>query len=156
MSDTQTAMTEQTISDLHAAGFVAASTKVAMLAKLKARVAAACEHYRYVRQEKIADFQERLKAATWKQGAIGVTYDTLIFTRVEDYPHVPLADVLEKVKEACRRGIFDILEVAHIVTKREVVDPIVFGRIAGSELRFFIAQWGDDVSIADILGKNDG
>jgi hypothetical protein len=35
---------------------------------------------------------------------------------------------------------------------KEVIDPIIFGKIDGCTDRFFIAQWDDDVKIEDIVG----
>jgi hypothetical protein len=47
---------------------------------------------------------------------------------------------------------FDSFEIAKIQWKREIKDPILFGRIDGCPDRFYVSQWDDDVRIEDILG----
>ena len=139
-----------------AAGFATAVKVAADEADVISRLARAYEHYRYVSAQKILDFQNRLKSATWKNNDYNITYDTLNFEPVSDYKTLPPVDVLEAVKTARETGIFDTFEVASIKTVRIVADPIVFGVISGCDDKFFVAQWGDDVKISDLLAENEG
>lgn len=140
------------------AGFTHASKEATKLAERAVKLARAYEHYRYVTPENIAAFQERLKKATFKENSWQRSFDQLIFTPVAQYDGLPPSDVLEAVKKAKQEVIFDTFEVAHVVTitERKDPDPIVFGRIEGCDDRFFIAQWGDDVSITDLISHNEG
>lgn len=154
------------------AGFTQAGAEYRKKAALAAKLAVAYEHYRYVRAEKIAEFQARLKRQTErgpKPGEyLGITEygrlitevaDQLVFTAIDAYRGMPPVDVFSKVKEAKERGCFDVFEVAEInpvATEVQLPDPIIFGLIDGCTDRFFIAEWGNDVSINDILGRADG
>jgi len=76
----------------------------------------------------------------------------LVIVEIKDYKRVPPDEVLEKLKEAQAKDIFDTFHIAFI---RKVKDPILFGKIkAFKNLYFFIAQWGDDVSFEDIVGTD--
>jgi len=130
-------------------GFTAAGAKVKELSLRKRKMAIAYEHYRFVRPEKIAAFNEKLMRDTRKGG----DYKTLAFTPVGQYAEVPPANVLDSLETAQGRQCFDTFEVAHIIN---VKDPILFGRINGCSDRFFIDQWDDDVRIEDILKPNEG
>lgn len=146
---------------LEAAGFETALANTKTLLERAARLAQAYEHYRYVKSAAITAFQAKLKATsltmTGKAGSnLRHHYDELAFTPVKEYPSAPPAEVLGAVKEAQDRAIFDTLEVAHVESVNEYKDPIVFGRITGCDDRFFIAQWGDDVSIEQLLGTHEG
>lgn len=61
---------------------------------------------------------------------------------------VPPADVLEKLKVARESKLFDDYSVLHI---KYVPDPILCGKIAESDDLYFIAEWGDDVKLTDIV-----
>lgn len=153
-------METTTLKDLEEAGFTAAVAETKRLADLKRRMVLAYEHYRYVTPEQINHFNTRLRAETRKRNnnaaAYMITYDTLRFRDISVYPGCPPADVIQKVKEAKAHDIFDSLEVADIESVVEYVDPIIFGRIHGCDDRFYIAQWGDDVNIDDILPAHAG
>ncbi len=141
--------------ELMEAGFERAAENVERLAEVKVRMVKAYEFYRYVTSMKMDEFQAELKKRSWKCAYTncskqnpaycdfchGSTYDTLKLTPIKEYAHVPPGDVLAKVKEAKERGIFD---------------TFVFGSIEGCGDKFFIAQWGDDVRIEDILADSDG
>ena len=140
-----------------AAGFTNAAKVAHEEADVISRLARAYEHYRYVSNEKITAFKNRLRASTLNYNdPYRLTYDTLKFESAESYKSMPPANVLEAVKAAKATGIFDTFEVASIETVRVVVDPIVFGCIEGCTDKFFIAQWGEDVKISDLLGENEG
>lgn len=138
------------------AGFEAAADKFDLIADRQRRLVQAYEFYRYVSKAKIEAFQARLKDSTIKIDGYTTTFDQLVFEPVEKYAGMPPKDVLEAVSVAKERGIFDVLEVASIQTQRVVADPIVFGRITGCPDRFFVAQWGDDVKLTDLIGEHDG
>lgn len=74
----------------------------------------------------------------------------LALTSVESYSNgVPPGDVLEKLSDAKKAKLFDSFAIFSIV---EVKDPVLVGRITESEDYFFIAEWGDDVSLKDFIG----
>ena|SRR3990172_8936713 len=152
---------DQHVALLEQAGFVAAAKDAKDSYERAGRLAQAYEHYRYVSQEKINDFNNKLYAETLRRtGKAGKDlvehYDCLVFDAVDSYPGIPPMEVLESTRQAAGRGIFDTLEVAHVVSVREYKDPIIFGRVTGCTDRFFIAQWGDDVRITDLVGTSEG
>ncbi len=153
-------MSQATIEKLEKLGFKTAGEKVKRLAEKKRKLAIAYEHYRFVRQEKIAAFNEKLKKKTMKtektRWGNKETYQELSFTPVESYAECPPDSVLADLETAIDRHCFDAFEVAHIVTTIKVPDPILFGRINGCTDRFFIAQWDEDVKIQDLLNKDEG
>lgn len=69
-------------------------------------------------------------------------------TPVSEYPDIPPNDVLQVMKTHKDRKIFDYFSIAKVT---HIVDPIMFGRINGCEDRFYIAQWGNDITLDDIL-----
>jgi hypothetical protein len=109
----------------------------------KARTA--FDNFMYVRQSQIDKFQGRLKQRSLK----------MYTCPIKDYKKgIPPAYVLQAVIEAKAKRCFDYFEVAWAEWfnyPKPVRDPIVFGRIIGVEERFYIAQWGDDINILDIL-----
>lgn len=152
---------DEHVSLLEKAGFSAAAKTAKDNADRAGRMARAYEHYRYVSQETISKFQEKLKAETIRRtGKAGFdlyeNYDQLVFEDSAAYSGLPPADVLESVSAAREIGVFDTFEVATVKSVREYHDPLVFGRISGCDDRFYIAQWGDDVKITDLLGEHDG
>jgi hypothetical protein len=153
---------EQQVALAEAAGFGAAAAHTKEVAERARRLVLAYEHYRYVSLEKIEEFKAKLCRATeipaTPQNGYKLRYDTLAFHRVELYTGMPPANVLEAVKEAKARAIFDYFEVAQVetITERKDPDPIVFGRIEGCTDYFYIAQWGDDVKITDLISEGQG
>lgn len=143
------------VEQLEKLGFTKASGKLKQLSEKKRKLALAYEHYRFVRKEKIQDFNQKLKEKTARHDQYGSTYyQTLKFTPVSEYEKVPPTDVLLKLEEALERKCFDSFEIAHIEEVKE--DPILFGCIKGCTDKFFIAQWDNDVRIEDILKENEG
>lgn len=146
---------------LSATGFTAAADRVKKQRELARRLGIAFEHHRIVTPENVAKFQADLKAKTLvidgkNQWGNVETYDRLVFTPVENYAECPPREVLEKVKEAKDRAIFDRFEVATVQSVTTVPDPIVFGVIDGCGNKFFISQWGNDVSIEQLLKEDEG
>lgn len=135
---------------LESLGFKFLGNRVRELKEAKRKMAIAYEHYRFVTQEKINDFNRKLREESDKNAR---TWKELAFTRIEDYDKCPPDDVLDALEKAHGMKCFDNFEVAYI---REVKDPIIFGRITNCSDRFFVGQWDDDVSIDDLLKKNEG
>lgn len=148
--------TNATQERLEKLGFKGASEKLKILSERKKKMAIAYEHYRFVRPEKIVEFNARLRVNTLKNEDYRTTWQELSFTKIESYNEVPPEFVLTELEKAVDRKCFDSFEVAHIVTNVKVPDPILFGRIEGCADRFFISQWDDDVKIEDILKENEG
>lgn len=113
------------INRLEKLGFKAASTMVKELAVRKRKMAIAYEHHRFVRPEKIVEFNKKLR-----EKSLGDVrgYQMLTFTPIEQYSEVPPASVLDSLEVAMGRQCFDSFEIAHIIN---VKDPIIFGRIEG-------------------------
>jgi hypothetical protein len=120
------------------------------------KCAVAYEKFRYVTQQKIDEFQKRIRVKTEKKEQWGFTYDTLKFTDLKQYSDVPPESVLSLLESARKENCFDYYEVAKIESVKERVDPILFGRIKNCPDRFFIGQWDTDVKIEDILKENEG
>lgn len=106
----------------------------------KEKLLAAVSGYRYATGEDLDDFNKEMKGYGKE----------LIVEEIKDYEKVPPDDVLDKLKAAKEKGCFDTFHIAYI---RKVKDPILFGKIDDfKNLYFFVAQWGDDVKIEDIIG----
>jgi len=142
-------MTE-TLERLTKLGFKTAAKKAVQLKDKARKLAIAYEHYRFVRQEKIDAFNQKMLRNTMNDPE---GYKKLAFTSIEDYHGVPPNEVLDALETAQGRKCFDTFEVAYI---KRVKDPILFGRVSGCPDRFYIAQWDDDVKITDLLKENEG
>lgn len=69
--------------------------------------------------------------------------------RVEDIElSMPPADVLGKLATAQKENLFDEYAIIHVA---KVHDPILVGKVKGVEDLYFIAEWGDDVKLADLV-----
>lgn len=143
---------QETIDTLEKLGFKAASEKIKRLAAKKRKLVIAYEHFRFVRKEKIEEFNKKLYAKRESDHK----YQQLGFTSIEHYLEVPPEYVFDAMIQAVEKNCFDGFEVASIVSIVKVPDPILFGVITGCTDKFFIAQWNDDVKIEDILGANEG
>ena len=133
---------------------VKVANEVAKDSPLKRKLAIAYEHFRFVRPEKIAEYNAKLKAQTIKNGGrFSETYDTVDFMSLSDYGSIPPESVLLALEDAKKFECFDSFEIAYI---KQVPDPILFGRIGGCTDRFFVSQWDNDVRIEDILKDNEG
>lgn len=163
-----TALLEQA-AEAREAGFTTVATELERKAKLATNLAKAYEFFRYVSREAYDAFQKKIldktkRPATEADRARLGRYttevaDQLVIVDMGAYPGLPPADVLLKVKEARAMEIFDRFEVAEIqpvATQVKLPDPIVFGLVDGCTDRFFVAEWGTDVSINDLLQKHEG
>ena len=105
----------------------------------KRKILSAINEYRYATQDDIDDFNKEIQKCGKR----------LVFTELKSYENLPPDDVLDALRKAKEKDCFDSFDVAHI---EMVKDPILFGRIKDfKNLYFYIAQWGDDVRIEDIL-----
>ena len=68
--------------------------------------------------------------------------------RLSSYATLPPEHVLGILKEHQSRKVFDYFTIASVNAVR---DPLLLGRVDGTEDRFYIAQWGDDVALEDVL-----
>lgn len=93
---------------------------------------------------------------------VGSYYTTPDYTRavtellwkelhIEDYAGIPPIDIVDKLAIHKARNIFDEFTVASLKFTKKIVDPIIFGRINNDPRRFFIAQWGEDIHIEDLM-----
>jgi len=138
-------------------GLESAANKVNATKEFERRCAIAYEHFRFVTQKNIDDFNTKIKKETFKKHANGFSrYDTLQFVNLVSYQEVPPVNVLEKLEEAKGKRCFDSFEVAKIQSVEVRPDPILFGRVKGCPDRFFVSQWDSDVRIEDILKENEG
>ena len=137
-------------------GLTTAANKVNELREQKRKMTIAYEHYRYVKQEKIDEFNSKLRDKSMKETKSYYQFDQLVHIPLAQYSEVPPTSVLDKVEEAINMKCFDSFEVSKIQSVQELKDPIVFGRINGCPDRFFVAQWDDDVKIDDILEEYEG
>ena len=154
---------EQTcLERLEALGLTNAAKLIKEEIPIRQKLSVAYEHYRYVTQEKLDKFRQRLEQATkvllgtnnFGQETYRVT--TLHCTPLEDYESVPPTHVLDAIEEAQRYQCFARYEVLRLKEETIKPDPILFGVVAGSSDRFFIAQWDHDVAIEDILKDHEG
>lgn len=100
----------------------------------------AVSDYRYATKEDLDDFNKEMKKFNRE----------LVVVEMKNYDKLPPDDVLEELQKARGKACFNTFHIAYI---QKVKDPILFGKIDGfNELFFFIAQWGDDVKIEDIIG----
>jgi hypothetical protein len=155
---------QETATACRDAGFEAAAVDLEKKIARSRKLAVAYEHYRYVSKEAIASYCKDLKAKTLKTILDDSyeslkTWDELALVPMGSYGGIPPSDVMAETKIARERGCFDTFEVAYVQEKREHIkrpDPIVFGLVEGCTDRFYVAQWGDDVKITDLLKTNEG
>lgn len=147
--------------ELRELGFSTAANNVSNDRVLARKLRIAFEHFRLVKPEHLARFNEELKARTLRAAGRNTwgeitEHDTLKFTPIANYDKVPPAAALEAIRHAKGMDCFDSFEVATIASVRTVPDPIVFGIVSGCENKYFVAQWDSDVAIEDILRQGEG
>ena len=167
--DTQVVQQKQSL--LEEAGFTKAAELVVAKTTLARKLALAYEHYRYVTQKQVDEFNRKIMAETNRPTRTGdlqydsyggyITHvaDQLVFEAANKYKGMPPTDVLEAVKEAKTRGVFDgylVASIQPVATAVKRPDPIVFGRVNGCDDYFYIAQWGNDVKLSDIISPSQG
>jgi hypothetical protein len=68
--------------------------------------------------------------------------------RIEDTAHVPPMAVLKSLEAEQEKKVFDYFTVAEV---KGVNDPLLLGRINGTDMRWFLAQWLNDVCLDDLI-----
>jgi hypothetical protein len=68
--------------------------------------------------------------------------------KLENYPSIPPKETLEVLKEHKDKHLFDYFTIGSV---EKVKDPILWGRIDDSSDRYFICQWGEDISLDDVI-----
>ena len=157
-------METTTAEKLKELGFEKAATKLKEKQEFHRKLAIAYDHFRYVRPEKIDQFNASLKEKTLKKEGNPNTrgykedWKQLVFTEVSQYEEIPPVNVLDALTEAKKLNCFDYYEIARIQNMQYVFqpDPILFGLINGCPDRFYVAQWDSDVLIEEILNANEG
>lgn len=159
----------ETIELLQELGMVKAVENTTKRIEQSRKLHLAYQNYAFVPQEAVDRFNKKLREKTEviydkKTGEVRkkvdlkkyneVVYDSLVFKKLADYGEVPPVEVLRDVKKAHDLGVFDAFEVAKVESVREVVDPIVFGKINGCTDLFMIAQWDNDVKFEDLQKEN--
>jgi hypothetical protein len=116
---------------------------------LTRKLAIAYEHFRYVRKEKIDEFNSKLQQKLARDGS----YKQLCFESISNTELVPPKEVLTKLESAKKFNCFDDFEIAYMA---KIKDPILFGVIEDCSSKFYIAQWNRDIRIEDILTSKEG
>lgn len=144
--------------ELRELGLTAAAEQVKTKTDMAHKLRIAFEHHQVVHPADFNAFNDRLLRETRKMVGYTTTYKQLVETPLEGYREVPPPDVLTKLREAKKLECFDAYTVASVEDQSHtrVPDPILFGKVTGSNLRFVIAQWDDDVRVEDIIGKEEG
>jgi len=139
-------------------GFTKAAGLVDKRVSLQRRLTIAYEHYRRISPENMKRFNQELRKKTEKKSnQYGeTTYNQLHCIALGDYTEVPPQHVLDNLKIAKDRKIFDHYEIAKIKSVVEVPDPLLLGCLKDCEDKFFIDQWMNDVKIDDILREDEG
>ena len=92
-------------------------------------------------------FSQRVAAGRWTE--FFYHWDEL---PVKSYPGIPPEPVLQRLASEIEKDLFDYYTVASVSLQRvKQPDPLLLGRIHGVDDRFFIAQWGDDVALDDVI-----
>jgi len=60
---------------------------------------------------------------------------------------MPTPEALDKLEAAKKEGLFDSYSIIHVV---RAPDPSIVGQIKGSQDMYFLAEWGDDISLDDL------
>lgn len=69
-------------------------------------------------------------------------------TPIDQYATLPPEDALKSLEINKSRQVFDYFTIASV---NAVKDPLLLGRIVGKKERWFLAQWGEDVKIDDVV-----
>lgn len=151
-------MDTKEIKEIEALGFTTIAKELTAEQEFNRKTAEAYLQFKIVRQEHIENFNKELKKKTLRElGTAGRDlyheYETLKLQDIRQYPSLPPAEVLGKLKEAQKLNIFDYYEIMKIESVQEYKDPILFGCINGCPDKFFIAEWDQDIKLADLIGE---
>jgi len=139
-----------TAEKLQELGFGLIAKQVAAKDAMNSKVHIAYNNYEFITHKEYLDFNRDLRKRTEIKDKYESTFDALILTNITNYPELPPAHVLSSLQIAKDRNCFDTFEIAKIESIKEVIDPILFGRINGCSDMFFIDQWDNDVKFEDI------
>ncbi|GAF68945.1 unnamed protein product [marine sediment metagenome] len=67
---------------------------------------------------------------------------------ISEYSSLPPKGVLEELNKQRKLNCFDYFTIASV---NAVKDPLLLGRLNGSADRYFLAQWGEDISLDDVI-----
>lgn len=67
---------------------------------------------------------------------------------IEEYEGIPPKEVLDKLRIHKEKELFDYFTIASV---KNIKDPLLFGRINNNDNRYFIAQWGSDILLDDLI-----
>ena len=132
-------------------GLKGAAKKINEMREKQRKLDIAYKHFRFLTEDKIDGFNEKLKKETLRENKHERNYKRLGFISLGDYDAIPPEPVLQSIEKAIDKDCFDSFEVCKVEWHKEIKDPIVFGRIEGIADRFFIAQWDDDIKVDDIF-----
>lgn len=85
-------------------------------------------------------------AMTTKPGTIGRFVWTE--TRLENYKTLPPDNILTTLKEHKARNVFHYFTIASV---NEINDPLLLGRVHGCDDRYYLAQWGTDIALDEVI-----
>ncbi len=132
-------MVDKKVEFLKSLGLEKLAERIERKREAKRKITIAIATYKYVNQEDIDEYNIE----------IGKFNKRLKLEEIKNYRQLPPDDVLEALKKAQQDNCFDDFYIAFV---ENVKDPILFGTIKDfKNLYFYIAQWGDDVKIEDIL-----
>ena len=90
--------------------------------------------------------QDTCDRNTFKEGTIGkFVYREIPLSK---YISMPPKEVLSVIKDFIKKNLFDYFTIASV---EGIHDPLLFGRIYNSDIRWFLYQWGEDISLDDVL-----
>lgn len=131
-------------------GMDKAAKKVETSQEMVRKTALAYEHFDYISQEEVDQYNADLRQKTIKDEKGAKHYMTLKFYDIKEYSEVPPVEVLQKLKDAIAFKCFDSFEIAKLESVVEVPDPILFGKIKDCGDLFFIAEWDNDITLEAI------
>lgn len=100
-----------------------------------------------LREEQVEIFEAlTCHSSSTEKGTIGKYRWTE--TPVEQYKTLPPENVLNTFKTHKSRKVFDYFTIASV---EGIHDPLLLGRLKGDNRCYFIAQWGDDIKLDDVI-----
>ena len=141
---------EATVERLKKLGLQSAAKKITDNVVLCRKLHKAYQEYQFIKEEDVESFNAHLRKTTETGDSYRIEYDKLAFIKLNEYAETPPSEVLDLLEGAIKDKCFDAFEVCKIESVREVVDPILFGRVKGCGDRFYVAQWDNDVTIEEI------
>lgn len=133
---------KESASRLKALGFKTAQKKVSEFAEARMKEnMAALAGYTRISWAAFDKLDDELREKTQRTMRLSLE-------SVQDYEGVPPTYVLDELEKAQNAKIFDEFK---IISVKRVPDPVLVGCFKGTRDMFFIAEWGDDVSLQDLV-----